>query len=50
MKLSTALIAGLPRRELSALIDAGCIPRAEQRVITALRAGDHTGEVAKQRA
>lgn len=49
MKLSTALVAGLPRRELTALIQTGCISKAEQRVITALRAGDHTGETAKQR-
>jgi hypothetical protein len=49
MKLSTALIAGLPQRELNAVIDSGCVSKSDQRVITALRAGDHTGAAAKRR-
>lgn len=49
MKLSTALLAALPSRELAAVIDAACIDKADLRTITALRAGDQTGGVAKRR-
>jgi hypothetical protein len=49
MRLSTALLATMPRREFSALVDAGCIDKGDLRTITALRAGDSTGAVAKQR-
>ncbi len=49
MKLATACVACLPRRELSALIDAGCLSKGEITAINALRAGDQTGELAKRR-
>jgi hypothetical protein len=49
MKLSTALLATLPRREFAALTDSGCINKGDLRTITALRAGDQTGETAKRR-
>jgi hypothetical protein len=50
MKLSGALLATLPRRELEAVLNTGSVSKADQRAISALRAGDPgDGQVAKQR-
>ncbi len=48
MKLSTALVATLPRHQIRALVDAGCINKADLATISALRAGGG-GEAAKQK-
>jgi hypothetical protein len=49
MRLSTALLATLPRREFAALIASGCISKGDLRAINGLRAGDQTGAVAKRK-
>src|SRR5205809_5007729 len=48
MKLSTALVATLPRHQIRALVDASAISKSDLAAINAIRAGGD-GETAKRR-